>query len=54
MEREGFDIKVKTPARFFLAGPSMSGKTHRLFRFLEWADVIFDKPAIANHIIYFL
>ena len=47
------DLRVKTPARFFFAGPSQCGKTYRVFRFLEWADYMFDKPKIADRVFYF-
>ena len=43
-----FDLRVKTPSRILVVGPSQSGKTHRVFQFLKYRDSIFDKPECAD------
>ena len=43
-----FDLRVKTPARIIVVGPSQSGKTYRVFEFLKYKDFLFDKPECAD------
>ena len=43
-----FDLRVRTPSRILVVGPSQSGKTYRVFQFLKYRDSIFDKPECAN------
>lgn len=47
------DIRVRNPCSFIFSGPTKAGKTHRVFRFLEFAKLIFKKPECAKHVIYF-
>lgn len=47
------DLKVKNPCTFLFTGPTKSGKTYRLLKFLEQADYIFEKPECAQHVIYY-
>lgn len=48
-----FDFKIETPCRVFLAGASESGKTYRVFRIIEYSDILFKRPEEVEHVIYF-
>lgn len=48
-----FDFKLTTPCRITFAGPSMSGKTYRVFKILEYAEIMLDKPEHAKNVFFF-
>lgn len=48
-----FDFKIVTPCRITFAGPSQSGKTYRVFKILEYAEFMLDKPEHAQNVIFF-
>lgn len=47
------DLRVKNPCTFLFTGPTKAGKTYRLFKFLEYANLIFDNPVCAEHVFYY-
>ena len=51
MEAESFDIRLKTPFRAIISGPSECGKTTFVFNILRDRDNIIDVPT--ENVIYF-
>lgn len=47
------DLRIKTPTRFLLTGPSQSGKSTFMEKLLDYAPYIFDNPSCLQRIFFF-
>ena len=51
VDRETFDLRLKTPFSYILAGPTSCGKTTFCFNLLKYRKILFDKPT--DNVFYF-
>ncbi len=55
MEECFFDFKyeIETPMKALIIAPSGVGKTYRLFKFIEYANLMLDDPSHFQNVIYY-